>query len=307
MEGGVDVDAVRAIRDEAFGGFIGQERAKQQIDDLINATIADAERREMGVPVDRNYHVVFSGNPGTGKTTMAELIGRVYHALGIVPSAKVHTVMGTAMISNYKNETPKKVTEHFDKAKGGVLFIDEAYGMVTPGENEAGKQAVDTLNDLVLKNKDTVVIMAGYPGAMGDVFALNEGMDRRFPTTIDFKDFTQAERMDILRGAMSSSKVAFATKPAEAAAKDALLDTGRGNAGDVMNLWQKVLQAQSNRVAPSLAGASPQEKARLMGTVTLADVKDGHARFLAEARVQSPLRLVAVPTGVKRAPRKAPA
>lgn len=281
----------------------GQDRAKQQVQDLMSRVQVRARREAEGLPNPPwNPNVVFQGNPGTGKTTMAGIIGQMYAALGVTDSAKVTSVRGVDLISEYQNGTPERVKEIWSRAKGGVLFIDEAYGLVTDRDNASGKQAVDTLTGLIENGGDgTVVILAGYPGRLKEVFDLNEGMARRFPTTVDFTDFSFDQRVGIMRGLMDDARMTFAGGSGAAdAMRDALYDTGSGNAGDVQNLWDKVVQAHNVRVAPLLAGASGRQAERLLRQVTLDDVRAGHERFLAESRVEAPLRLAAVPTGVRK-------
>ena len=260
--------------------------------------MVDAERRAQGGDVpQRNRHLVFSGDPGTGKTTMAEEIGQLYNALGLLPTDKFHKVSGAELIDRYQNGTPRRVREEFDKAKGGVLFIDEAYGMKTGSQNEAGQQAVDTLVNLIqAKNNDTVVILAGYPQQIDELFAMNSGMDRRFPTTINFEPFDHEERVQIMGRAMKRAGMGFkADSGVREALMDAVLDTGSGNAGDVENLWDKIAQAHTNRVASELGGLDEKARREALRYVTLDDVRNGQRAFVESARVAAPIRGYLVP------------
>lgn len=310
----VDRDGVREILGDLSSKFIGQPAAKAQVSALVDQALLDEVRREEGLPVEgRNYNLVFSGSPGTGKTTMANTIARIYQRLGIVPTDKVVVRTGTKMISEFKNDTPRLVKEAWDEAKGGVLFIDEAYGMdMENRDNEAAQQALDTLAGLINDPKpgepSTVVIMAGYSDRIGRMLARNEGLPRRFPTTIDFENFRLDERMQILESNMASRDLSFARgSAARDAAMDALLDTGDGNAGDVRNLLMKIEQARDARIVPMFeqGKVSPARRRALLTTVTAADVRAGRDAFVRESMVDNPLRgkkgLVAVPTGRKRA------
>lgn len=295
---------MRQVQEQLNTDLVGLPEAKAELQALIANVVVDAEREEAGMRVpNRTRHLIFAGNPGTGKTTFADGIAKIYHALNVVPKDKVSRVTGVDLISPYENGTPKRVKEKFEAAKGGVLFIDEAYGMVTGQQNEAGQQAVDTLNELITANPDTVVIMAGYPDRLNEIFALNEGMARRFPTTITFSNFSAEDRRSILRAKMDKDGFTFGSgeqgKRAKSLMLDALLDTGDGNAGDVENLWSKVLQAHSARIAPLLA--SSKDKQALLRRLTAEDVQVGHDMFVAQSRVENPIRqLVAVPNGRKR-------
>lgn len=280
--------------------MVGLQRAKQQVADLVAAAEIDAFRAEEGLDSeDRKMHMVFTGNPGTGKTTMAEQIARVYHGLGLLPRSTVHKVRGVELIDPYQNGTPERVAEEFGKAKGGVLFIDEAYGMATEGGNDAGKQAADTLLGLMDANPDTVVIMAGYPGQMDRVFGLNAGLDRRFPTDIEFQDYSHKERVEIMGQMLGENRVA--DRAAQAALDDAIYDTGQGNAGDVEILRDKILVARQRRLSSELAGLPKEQRRVALTTVTLDDVVRGHQDFLVEARVGTPIRGSVVPTGRRKA------
>ena len=310
---GIDEAGVNEVLSDLQSKFIGQPEAKRQVLDLVTRVMLDDIRAEQGIPVEgRNYNLIFSGAPGTGKTTMASTMGKIYNRLGIVPTDKVVVRTGTEMISEYKNDTPRKVKEVWDQAKGGVLFIDEAYGMdMENRDNEAAQQALDTLAGLINDPKPgdpaTVVILAGYSDRIMSMLSRNEGLPRRFPTTITFENFRLDERMKILEANMQSRGLRFAPGSAAAdAAMDALLDTGDGNAGDVRNLLMKIEQARDSRITPLIMGGSlkPDKQREVLTTVTADDVKAGRDLFVRESLVENPLRgkkgLVAVPTGRKK-------
>ena len=286
----------------------------------------EQRRANLGLPLsDSTMHLVFSGPPGTGKTTMAREVGKLYYSLGLIDNdpgtdAGWKEISVPDMIAEYKGQTPQRVKDLFvgNEEKGikpgigGVIFIDEAYGLVTGKDDEYGKQAIAELLRQAENNRDnTVVIMAGYDKEMNDLFATNPGLARRFPKTLHFTPFDADERYDIMRRYMTSGGFSIgrgrAAENARLAMRDAILETGGGNAGDVRNLWEQIRTAQSDRLSVVDFDAMPESRqATALATITPADIKRGALGFKASARVEAPLRGMLVPMGTKKkaAPRK---
>lgn len=300
--------------------MVGLAPVKQQVMELAYSAEIAQDRKADGLPVaDATMHLVMSGAPGTGKTTVARDIGRLYYELGLVdkdPNTEEGwvEVSGPDLIAQYKGQSGAKVRALFegDTKKGtpghagGVIFIDEAYSMVSGKDDEYGQQAVAELLRLAENHRDnTVVIMAGYAPEMEQLFAANPGMDRRFPTTLTFPDMTLEDRYQVMSGLLREGQYRIgAGKAAEEVrhdVMDALQYTGAGNAGDVRNLWQKIEMAQRVRLANKKAKTGKPLTRAELSRITPADVKAGRENYIAQARVKNPIKGQLVPTSRKKA------
>lgn len=245
----VDLPKVKAIQSE-LRSMIGMDAVAEQVDSLVSNAVIQRKRAEKGLPIEaRTMHLVFSGPSGTGKSTVAAELGQLYKALGLLPKGHVVTAKKTDLIGSVLGETQKKTQATFDKARGGVLFIDEAYALHGGEHDLYGQQAIDTLVELMDAHRDdTVVIMAGYPKEMKTLLGTNSGLKSRMPTTINFPAYSDGDLRKILSRFMAKGKYRGAPG-AKAALDEAVKETGKGNARNVRNLYEKILSEQEKRLA----------------------------------------------------------
>jgi stage V sporulation protein K len=235
--------------------YIGLGVVKAEVESLINLVKVNQLRHEHDLPTeDLSLHMVFSGNPGTGKTMIARLMSRIYHSLGILSKGHLVEVDRSGLVAGYVGQTAIKTKEVIDKALGGVLFIDEAYALSTRGPQDYGQEAIETL----LKNMedhrdDLVVIVAGYVDLMKDFVQSNPGLESRFNRYLYFPDYTVEEMLAIFD--MRCNKAGYRLDPEAREPLSVILkeesenNIGFGNARGVRNLFEQTISRQANRLA----------------------------------------------------------
>ena len=265
--------------------YVGLSAVKREVKDLINLAAVERLRRQHGLPTaDMSLHMVFSGNPGTGKTTIARLMARVYHSLGILSKGQLVEVDRSRLVAGYVGQTAIKTRKVIDSALGGVLFIDEAYALNGGGANDFGQEAIDTLLKAMEDHRDDlVVIVAGYDGLMERFIHSNPGLESRFNRYLHFADYTEEELLAIFR--MQCQKGCYtldpeAEEPLRALLEERMEDAASfGNARGVRNLFEQILVRQAGR----LAGQGSVTKEDLM-RITAADVAAVRATEDSEAK-----------------------
>ena len=235
--------------------LVGLESVKAEVKKHISRVRTNRMRVEKGLkPTYVSMHMVFTGNPGTGKTTVARLIGGIYQSIGLLPRGQLIEVDRGRLVGGYIGQTAIKTQEQIDKALGGVLFVDEAYALTaSKSENDFGPEAVDTILKAMEDNRDNlVVIVAGYPEPMLEFIKSNPGLESRFKTIIGFPDYTVDECLQILEGLCHRSQYELSDEAREAARQiienEIAINPNFSNGRFVRNLFEGAVSTQSSRV-----------------------------------------------------------
>jgi SpoVK/Ycf46/Vps4 family AAA+-type ATPase len=235
--------------------MVGPGNVKKEIHDMVNMMLINEMRRRKGLknPVV-SRHLVFTGNPGTGKTTIARAIGKIYKTLGILEKGHMIETDRAGMVAGYMGQTAEKVTDVVKQAMGGILFIDEAYSLVTESEGDFGQEAINTLLKLMEDNRDNlVVIVAGYTEEMQDFINSNPGLRSRFNRYIQFNDYSDEELLQIFKAYVDEQDYILEEGTDETvleAVKNIRSSEGEnfGNARSMRNYFEKVISHQANRL-----------------------------------------------------------
>ena len=235
--------------------YIGLQTVKEEVHNLINMASVYQLRRQHGLPTtDMSLHLVFTGNPGTGKTMMARMMARIYRSLDILSKGQLVEVDRSGLVAGYVGQTAIKTQKVIQKALGGVLFIDEAYALNGKSENDFGQEAIDTILKAMEDHRDDlVVIVAGYTDLMDRFIHSNPGLESRFNRFLLFEDYTSDEMLDIFK--MQCKKGCYQLSDGvEELVRDYITEENGdpetfGNARGVRNIFEHILVAQNNRLA----------------------------------------------------------
>lgn len=245
--------------DELMGqleSLVGLDEVKKDVKNLVNLMKVRRLRQENGLPVPpMSLHMVFMGNPGTGKTTVARLISGLYAAIGVLSKGQLVEVDRSGLVAGYVGQTALKTQEVIKSALGGVLFIDEAYSLSAGGENDFGREAIETILKAMEDHRDDlIVIVAGYDGPMENFLSSNPGLESRFNKYFYFPDYNGEQLMSIFRAQCEKNGYQL-TEEADKAAVAMFTklyeerDDNFGNGRDVRNCFEDMIVRQANRVA----------------------------------------------------------
>ena len=267
MSAGSAIPASPAVRQEPeksleelmkeLDSLVGLENVKKEVNSLVNLMRVSKMRKERGMkatPV--SLHLVFTGNPGTGKTTVARLLAGIYREIGVLSKGQLVEVDRSGLVAGYIGQTAIKTQEKINEALGGILFIDEAYTLVKEG-NDFGQEAIDTvLKAMEDHREDFLIIVAGYPVQMNQFLDSNPGLRSRFNKFIEFEDYTGEELTAIFRSLCKNAGytlTAATKKYVSAYFEDYYQRTREGETSDngraVRNFFEKAVVNQANRLA----------------------------------------------------------
>ena len=241
---------------EELDALVGLTEVKKEIKRLIAVQQNDTWRKLHNLPtLTPNLHMVFIGNPGTGKTTVARLLGKIYRAIGVLSQGQLVEVGREDLVASYVGQTALKTLNAIERAQGGILFIDEAYMLSSGGKQDFEKEAIDTLLRHMEKNRsDMVVIVAGYPNEMDRFIQSDPRLESRLTTTVDFEDYSINQLMEILE--LQCVKNGYwMMEEAKKRARDVLLSeksrSGQdfGNGRVVRNVLEAAILNQNDRIS----------------------------------------------------------
>lgn len=247
--------ALKEIEEE-LGSLVGMQQMKRMIKEIYAWIYVNKKREEVGLKAKKQaLHMMFKGNPGTGKTTVARLIGKLFHKMNVLSKGHLIEAERADLVGEYIGHTAQKTRDLIKRAQGGILFIDEAYSLGRGGEKDFGKEAIDTLvKHMEDKQHEFILILAGYSREMDFFLTLNPGLHSRFPLVIDFPDYTIDQLMEIAGRMLVEREYAF-SREAEKKLRDHLIwvksilsPMSFSNGRYVRNIIEKSIRSQAMRL-----------------------------------------------------------
>ncbi|WP_066173222.1 stage V sporulation protein K [Bacillus marinisedimentorum] len=242
--------------EEKLDGLVGLSEMKTNVKEIYAWLNMCQKREALGLKTGRqSMHMLFKGNPGTGKTTVARLLAELFAELNVLSKGHLIEAERADLVGEYIGHTAQKTRDLVKKAQGGILFIDEAYSLARGGEKDFGKEAIDTLVKSMEDHKDTfILILAGYSNEMEHFLSLNPGLPSRFPIVIDFPDYTVSQLLEIAGKMMEERQYVFSGE-AEHKLKEHLKQLQVGAAGEafsnaryIRNIIEKSIRAHAMRL-----------------------------------------------------------
>ena len=229
---------------------------KEEAQGLYSRAVMAARQKDAGIEPDKStMHLIFEGNAGTGKSTMARDIGRLYYELGLVdkepiPGDGFVELSRKDLVAPYVGQTAAKTAKAIEQGLGGVIFVDEAYQLAGNGsENDYGPEALTELMVQAENNRsNTVFILAGYPDLAMELSGVNQGIESRFPNVLHFDDYDEEQRMEILSRFMGEKTIGADDDETGDLLREFVGTPSSGNARDVRNAWDKISNAQVARL-----------------------------------------------------------
>ena len=262
---------------QELDSLVGLKNVKEHFHGLPNiARRRRTELRKHGKLPETTMHMVFKGSAGTGKTSVARIVARLFHALGILPTDAVTEILPIELVSKHANEATERMQNSLMKGRGGVIFIDEAHQLMGNPHSEESIKALVTFAEN--HRNDTIIILAGYTELIDALMRVDEGLKRRFPTSLIFHDYNSEELCQVVHDMARADGFAMSKDtraPLMRLLEDRSLDAGFGNAGGARNIWQQIRSTHDSRYStvPNVI-----EIADIPATITIDDAQIAQAK-----------------------------